>query len=135
MYVLPRVMPRMVDELPAFESQWNIEVSPIQQFDALMEDFCLGVNLTFDRQFKPLCHIKDGIWELKTPDLRIFGWFVIKDIFIAGAIDTAFNVKNGPLYVGYAREVAYFRDNLNLNEPKFVTGTEPQDVISNYDFA
>src|SRR5262249_17769795 len=96
--------------------------------------FCSGETLTFSTQFKPLTHLKDGIWELKTPDLRIFGWFHVKDCFIAGNIDTAFNVKNHNLYAGYAGDVARERDQLDLDNPKFVPGDDPNVVVSNYGF-
>jgi hypothetical protein len=80
-------------------------------------------------------HLRDGIWELKTPDLRLFGWFHVKDCFICGALDTAFNVKNSNLYKGYANEVGHFRDELPLDEPKYLTGDDPSNVVTNYDFA
>lgn len=102
-------------------------------------DFCSGETLTFERAragpaFKPLVHLQDGIWELKQPDLRFFGWFYEKDCFIGGALDTAFNVKSGPLYRGYAAEVAYHRQQLDLNEPKFVPGDDPRDVVSSFNY-
>jgi hypothetical protein len=132
MYGLARIRPRL-DDLPNWESQWEVDQSPVQQMDALLEEFCSGERLTFQRRFKPLTHIQDGIWQLKTPDLRLFGWFPVKDTFICGAIDTAYRVKNSNLYPGYANEVAHYRGQLPLDEPKFITGSDPRDVVSNYD--
>ena len=133
-YVLPVMRPRLEKDLPDWVSEWKVEVSPIQQLDALLEIYCSGETLTFGPQFKPIRHVKDGIWELKTPDLRIFGWFHIKDCFIAGAIDLAFNVKSHGLYAGYAGVVARYRDQLDLNEPKFVPGENPNDVVTNFNY-
>jgi len=134
-YGLPKLLPRLEIDLPKWESTWKIEESPVQQLDALLDIFCSGETITFDRRFKPLItHVKDGIWELKTPDLRIFGWFRVKDCFIAGALDLAFNVKSHNLYAGYANEIVYHRDHLDLDEPKFVPGDNPDDVVSNYDY-
>jgi len=133
-YTSPRFRERASDELPQWESQWDVEVNPTQQLDALIEVFCSGATLTFRSQFKPLTHIKDGIWELKTPDLRIFGWFCKKDHFIAGTMDLAFNVKNHDLYAGYAGEVERFRGQLDLNEPKFVSSEDPNVVVSNFNY-
>jgi hypothetical protein len=132
-YILPRVKPRFT-VLPTWQSHWKIEQSPVQQMDALLEVFCSGETLTFEHRFKPLVHLNDGIWELKTPDLRFFGWFPHQDCFIGGALDTAFNVKNLDLYRGYANEVAYHRQQLDLNEPKFIPGDDPKNVVTNYDF-
>lgn len=58
----------------------------------------------------------------------------MKDCFIGGALDLAFNVKSNNLYRGYANEVAYHRDQLELNNPKFVTGDNPNDVVSNFSY-
>lgn len=132
-YILPRVAPRFA-ALPTWQSHWKVEQSPVQQMDALLETFCSGETLTFGRLFKPLVHLNDGIWELKTPDLRFFGWFPLKDCFIAGALDTAFNVKSHNLYRGYANEVAYHRGQLDLNEPKFIPGDDPKNVVEGYDY-
>lgn len=133
-YALPQFRKRVEDDLATWASTWEVEVAPIQQMDALMEVFCSGVTLTFGTQFRPLVHIKDGIWELKTPDLRLFGWFHVKDCFIGSALDLAFNVKSYNLYAGYASEAARLRDQLDLDEPKFVPGSDPNDVVSNYNY-
>jgi hypothetical protein len=133
-YILPRVEPRIRTDLPAWQSHWEIEQSPVQQMDSLLEIFCSGETLTFEHRFRPLVHRADGIWELNTPDLRFFGWFPHKDCFIGGAFDTAFNVKNANLYRGYANEVTYHRGLLNLDEPKFIPGDDPKNVVTNYDY-
>ncbi len=133
-YALPRLLPQLEEELPTYVSQWRVEVVPLQQFDFLLEMFCAGEALTFDRMFKPLTHIQDGVWELKTPDLRLFGWFPVKDCFVMAAMDTAFKVKTHNLYAGYANMVAYWRNQLSLDPPKFIPGKDPNDVVSNYDF-
>ena len=133
-YILSQVRARFETDLPTWVSQWRVEQSPTQQLDALLEVFCSGETLTFGPQFKPLVHLNDGIWELKTPDLRIFGWFPQKDCFIAGALDTAFNVKSYNLYRGHANVVAHHRDQLDLNAPKFIAGDDPNNVVSNYNY-
>jgi hypothetical protein len=133
-YALPTVIPRLSDELPSWTSIWQVEQDPIQQFDALLEVFCSGETLIFDRRFKPLNHLGEGVWELKTADLRLFGWFPVKDIFMLTCIDTATKVKTYNLYPGYAGEVVRQRNALPLNDPKFVVGEDPRDVVSNYAF-
>jgi hypothetical protein len=130
----PRFRERAEKELRNWKSTWRVEVNPTQQLDALIEAFCSGETLTFGPQFKPLVHLKDGIWQLKTPDLRIFGWFCKKDHFIAGTMDLTFNVKSHNLYAGYAGEVERFRTQLDLNEPKFVSGEDPNVIVSNYNY-
>ena len=119
-------------ELPDLVPIWNLQVTPLQQLDALIDEFCSGCTLSYGIQFKPITHVGGGIWELKTPDLRIFGWFHRKDCFVAYRAENATYVKEHNLYKGLAGEAARFRDKLDLNEPKFVRGDDPNDVVSNY---
>ena len=133
-YAAPNLIGWMDKVLPTLASDWKLELSPLEQFDALLEIYCSGDVLTYDRRFKPLTHHLDGVWELKTPDLRIFGWFPQKDQFIGWAADMASKVKKHELYHGYAREAGRFRDKLDLDAPKFVPGDDPNAVVSNFDY-
>jgi hypothetical protein len=121
-------------DLPKLESTWNVELSPLEQLDALVEVFCSGQTLMFDHQFKPLRHIRDGIWELKTADLRMFGWFYRKDYFIGWRALPTDYVKRHNLYYGLADETARFREGVDLDNPKFVSGDNPHDVVSDFSY-
>ena len=126
------------NDLPELSSQWRVETGPLEQFDALTTVYASGLPLVFEQQFKPfqprpIQPLGDGVWYLKTPDLRIFGWFWKRDCFIGVVPDTAERVKKYNLYNGYREEVIRFRNELDLDEPKFIAGTDPNAVISNYD--
>jgi hypothetical protein len=129
-YLMPRIIHWLKEDLPALGSSWNIEESPEQQFYNLAEVFITGATLTFDLQFKPLNHLGNGIWELKTADLRIFGWFPGRDCFVATNADTAQRIKEHGLYRGYQAEAAQMRAALQLDEPKFIEGSNPHAVVS-----
>jgi hypothetical protein len=132
-HVGPKLLAWINNDLPGLESTWKIEQSPIEQMDDLTQVFCSGEPLTYDWQFKSLTHVADGVWELKTADLRIFGWFHKKDWFIGVIADTADRIKKHRLYEAYSRvEVVRFRNTLDLDAPKFVPGDNPHDVVSNY---
>jgi hypothetical protein len=133
-YLSDRMRLWIENTLPGLGSTWNIEVEPIEQLDQFTAAFCEGRELTYERQFNPLHHKRDGIWELKTADLRIFGWFAHKDHFVAVCADTAERVKEHDLYHGYCGEVERFRDAIDLDHPKYVAGTDPHAVVSNYSF-
>lgn len=133
-YASPRLITWMSDILPALKSEWDTSITPLEQLDAFLEIYGSGEVLTYDRRFKPLCHHMDGIWEFKTPDLRLFGWFVKKDQFVGWAADLAAKVKKHELYHGYAREAGNFRQKLKLDEPKYITGEDPYAVVSNFDY-
>lgn len=131
-YLLPRAHKWLVEVLPETDSNWKIEETPSEQMDALIYEFCSGAQLPINRRFKALVHLGDGVWELKTADLRLFGWFVQKDYFLASDCNTALRVKESKLYKGYCEQAVRLREKLDLSEPKFVTGDNPDDVISDW---
>lgn len=134
-YLGPKLASWITNTLPNLESDRGLETSPLGQFDELMSIFCSGDTLTFDWQFKPLNYVENGIWELKTADLRIFGWFSQKDCFIGVIADLKKRVVDLKLVTPYCNvEVAPFREQLNLDEPKFVDGKDPNAVVTDYDF-
>ena len=133
-YLAQDVVEWLRDELPVCASSWNIEETPEQQFDSLASIFVAGETITYDTQFKTLRPIERGIWELKTADLRIFGWFHRRDCFVVTRIDTAQRVKDYGLYPGYRDAAVRFRDGLSLDEPKYIQGDDPHAVVSAFDF-
>src|ERR1700733_4902519 len=101
-YMGPKLVAWVRGDLLTLESDRNVETEPLGQFDDLTTVFCAGDTLTYDHQFKPLTYVEDGIWELKTADLRIFGWFPEKDCFIGVIADTKARILEYPLYKAYA---------------------------------
>lgn len=131
-YLLSRPLDWLKTVLPEAESNWDIQESPAQQADSLFYEFCVGDELPVGRRFKSMQHLGEGVWQLKTADLRFFGWFAVKDVFIISDCDLAERVKRVPLYRGYCEQAQRFREELNLDEPKFVAGDNPDDVVSNW---
>lgn len=132
LYAAPRFEKWVVETLPGLASNWQLDLTPQLQLDEYLINYALGNQLTFRRQFNPIRYRGEGVWELKTADVRVFGWFYRKDQFIALVGDEAWRVKEYGLYAGYAGEVVKFRDSLPLDGQKFVTGKDPKNVISNY---
>ena len=133
-YASPVLHGWITNVLPGMVSSWNIQLSPLEQFAALSEIFCSGQRLTYGQQFKPLMHVTDGIWQLKTDDLRIFGWFNRKDCFIGAVADDATRIKKHNLYHGYANVTTKaFREIIDLDTPKYIPGDDPHAVVSNFD--
>ena len=130
----PRLSDRLQNVLPTSGSSWDIENSPAEQLDALIAVYASGLPLTYGWQFKPIRPIGDGVWELKTADLRIFGWFAARDCLIGVVADTKEHIREHTLYPGYRGEVTRFRAALELNAPKFIPGDDPNAVVSNNTF-
>ena len=120
-------------DLPSLKATWETEISCKEQVVELLELYCSGEPLNYEEQFHIVRPIREGVWELKTGDVRIFGWFHTKDHFIGVVADDAYRIKLHDLYFGYVGEVVRFRDALDLDEPKFIPGENPYAVLSNFD--
>lgn len=132
-YLLPKAKEWFENVLPMAESSWKIEESPVEQVYALVAIFCKGEPLAIGHRFKYLISRNtEGIWELKTADVRMFGWFPQKDRFVVSACGFADHVKRHNLYQGFCVQAQRDRDLLALNPPKFIPGDDPDDVVSNW---
>lgn len=134
-YVFPRVLAWIENRLPNIESDIENEHSPEEQLDDFLAAFCRGDALAFGRQFHSLIPIGDSVWELKTPDVRLFGWFAACDCFVATDGAAAGLVKRLRMYAGYRDQAIRLRNQLELNEPKNLHGDAPDGIVSNFYFS
>jgi|GEM_PF-687075 len=133
-YASPRLVKWLDEVLPGLHSDLGVEQNPQEQMAILFEGFCAGTELAYGPGFHELIPSDKSIWELKTPDLRVIGWFAARDCYIAFVADTANRIKDHHLYGGYRDEAERFRDQLDLDAPKFVPGKDPHAVVSNYHY-
>lgn len=127
----PRFIKWLADVLPELQSSSiGCEITPLEQIDALFAEFITGRPLNHGRQFSCLRPADRAVWELKTVDIRVFGWFAHRDCYVAVRGDHADRVKDHDLYAGYRDEVVRLRDQLDLDEPKYAPGDSADDVVS-----
>lgn len=106
----------------------NARETPSQQMDTVLRKWNAGKPMQRGRAFSHLRPTRHSVWEMKTPDLRIFGWLYKPKVFVAAFAGFADDYKkqNGqPPKESYsdARDrVVWIRDRLDLDAPKFVTG-------------
>ena len=131
LYLLPKVRDWIESTLQHLVSTWEVETSPIEQLDELLHRFCVGKPLQHGKRYKKLDPRGKHVWELKTGDLRIFGWFPQIDMFVICAIHPTHAVKKHGLYAGFRDEVIRVRAALELDEPKCIEGDDYDDVLSN----
>lgn len=133
-YASERLMRWLTEQLPQIVSNWGLESSPEEQVAVMLEEFCAGGELAFGQRFHILHPGEQGVWELKSADTRIFGWFVHRDCFVGFVGDSAERVKRYGLYTGYVGETVRFREQLPLNPPKFIADEDPHAVVSAYHY-
>ena len=118
------------DDLCYIELGKDGKADPAEQVFLAFNAFVSGGNMT--GQFIRLWNHGNGCWELKLTDLRVFGWFVKKDVFIACFCDLKNNLcGDSPLRPKYyEKKVRKYRKSLDLDEQKYIIG-DVRDVISN----
>jgi hypothetical protein len=58
------------------------QATAAEQIDQLFHTYLSGAPLIHVRQFRYIRAEENAVWELKTPDARIFGWFMKRDCFV-----------------------------------------------------
>ncbi len=110
---------------------WNTSIAIEEQVIGLFHDYLSGKCLHHPEDFHVLREMEDGIWELKTDDVRVFGWFISKDEFVIATAAYADLAKDGK-YASFISTAKFRRRALALNNGTFVKGEEPSNVISNF---
>ena len=106
------------------------ETTPAEQIDDLFYSYIKGMPLDYVRQFRVIRAEKNAVWELKTADMRIFGWFMMKDCFVGVFGNWANHVKDHDLYRGYRIAIRRLRRRLGVEDSLCVKGILPSDVLS-----
>jgi hypothetical protein len=128
-YGRPPFIHWLVQRLPSEPADRGGRQSPAEQVDDLLHRFITGRPLANERDLHPLRPTAHCVWELKTIDVRIFGWFPNRDVFVAVNGAMAKLVKDMGIYGGFRNEVCTFRDRLDLDEPKCLQGSMVSDVL------
>jgi hypothetical protein len=104
-------------------------LSPFQQVEQLLFDFVIGRPLVYDAQRKKLNPVNKHVWELKTHDVRLIGWFPRKRCFVIVCGRLKSEIPHARLYTPCVSLVNWFRDQLDLDEPKAIMGVRYGDIL------
>ena len=104
-------------------------MTPHEQVEQIFFDFVIGRPLAYGVHYRKLDPLAAHTWELKTEDMRLFGWFAHKAHFVAvcGAPKKA--IRKFKDYAPFIRCVVQFRTTLDLDEPKAVTGVNHDAIL------
>jgi hypothetical protein len=103
--------------------------TPHEQAEQILYDFIIGRRLAYGSSYHPLDPLASHVWEFKTPDIRLFGWFPRRRHFVIVCGELKDNLKKRADYAPYIAGVVAFRDGLDLDEPKAVTGVRQDEVL------
>ncbi|MBS1060739.1 hypothetical protein [Gluconobacter sp. Dm-44] len=112
--------------------------TPIAQVYAKFHRFCEGRKMVYPHDIRNLRPVHKAVWELKTTDVRLFGWFPSRNCLIlhSGA-DANFlhAASEEDRWLPYVDAIEQYI--LELDNPAIVpiTGTETEHVLSNRTFS
>jgi hypothetical protein len=123
LYGFPHVIDWLRDTLPGLSPTLDEgRQSPIEQVDDMFHDFVSGDDFSYYERSHSMLPEDRGVWELKTSDVRFFGWFHTKGVFIIAEANDAATIKEYELYRGYLNMALHRRGQIALDLPKFITG-------------
>lgn len=106
--------------------------SPYEQVAARAKQFVRGDVILHPEQLHMIRHRSGFVWELKTPQIRIFGAFPKIDVFVAVRGADAEWLKGPPsLYDGVASEVERELRQMGLDEGGLISTGRIEHVVSN----
>lgn len=130
-YTYPRAESWLLNDVPSLIAFDDGDASPRMQAKILLRNFLRGDPFYEDEEFTLMKPIENDVYELRSPDLRIYGWFRSPGIFIAVLGDTMERTHSvAGLASAYRKEVEDRREALDLDEPKCHVGADPKDVFS-----
>ncbi len=95
----------------------------MEQVDDFLHDFISGADFSYYKRAHFMDPKENGIWELKTTDVRFFGWFYKRYVFIAAEVNSAeFCKANNGAYAGHQNVCLHRLRTLELDEPKIIYG-------------
>lgn len=108
------------------------DLQPLEQVDFIFHEYISGEDINHDRRFKRLYSRPDDrhIWELKTQDLRIFGWVPQKDVFICCYGEMKDTLELMKAYPRFIALTVFVRNHIDLDEPNCIASREYTDVVS-----
>jgi hypothetical protein len=102
------------------------DFTPYEQMMERLRQWMSGSPMKYGPWFHDMDPLTDAVWELKTTDLRFFGWMYQRGAFIAVRGGYADDYKEPTKTKNYAddiRGVVSARDALPLDGDKFVRGS------------
>lgn len=118
-----RAVTWMKSELHNLDSDGYVPgaLRPRDQAAILFNQFVAGDDLP-DPQPHEMKPLGNGIWEIRTADLRFFGWFPQRGIFVISAIAAATSCKDRKLYEGYYDQARSDRSAIDLMGGSYIAG-------------
>jgi hypothetical protein len=128
-YMTPEARAWCEHTLPALPNDRSRNLTPQEQVSQLLYDFVIGRPMVYNQGYKPLRPQTKNIWELRTTDVRLIGWFPRRATFVVVCARPKQELREGSLYTPCVNHSEWFGNNLDLDPPKFLVGKTANDVL------
>jgi hypothetical protein len=98
------------------------DLTPAEQVDQCFYEFIVGEPMAYGLDCRKLDPLMDHVWELKTIDVRIFGWFPKKATFLMASGELKLRLRSFKAYAPYVKQVVSIRNAMPLDPPKALEG-------------
>jgi hypothetical protein len=126
LYAYPQCVEWMRNEVPQMATgQIASAFTPKEQLLERLRQWMAGDPMAYGRMFHDMVPKSDAVWEMKTADLRLFGWMYRPREFIAVRGGYTDHYKEPTKIKNYAddrRAVVTARDALPLDGEKYAKG-------------
>jgi hypothetical protein len=127
LYAFPDCWDWMRNEVPKLKTgTLQSAFTPLEQQIHRLRQWISGAPITYDRMFHEILPHERGVWELKTADLRYFGWMYRTREFVVARCGYADDFKGDTKKKTVADErdqVVARREALPLDGEKWKDGT------------
>jgi hypothetical protein len=133
LYAYPSCLQSLKEIVPTLTTgRINSAQTPAEQLIMRLQQWLSGAEIKKGPMFKEMDYPRENdVWEMKTDDLRLFGWMYRPKKFIIAAYGYTDHYKEPTKIKNYAddvRAVMEARDALPLDGPKLVKG-EFDDLV------
>ena len=105
------------------------DLTPLEQVEALFHDFVYIKDFSGVGLFVNIIPQGEGVYEMKTPDVRVFGWFYRRAQFVAHSGALKNDIKGTRAVDHIRREIVRARSRLKLDQPAFIRSSKIHELI------
>ena len=103
--------------------------TPHEQVEQLLYEFAIGRPMAYALDYRKLDPLGQHVWELKTVDVGLVGWFARKGCIVIVRAEMKRVLQSAKLYRPLIEATVAFRTSLDLDPPKEITGVLHHDVL------
>lgn len=103
--------------------------TPLMQAADIFNRFVAGEGLDHPLPPHEMSPLGEGVWRIRTPDLRFDGWFPERNFFVIAAVNTKNQCKLAGFNDAICQHVIIERQTVNLNNGTYVTSEDYRDLI------